>query len=63
MEPRRGRAELMSQPGAAGQEYRLVQIEEEYRRIGTRPPWVPPPPPDRVVVSPPPNDRDRRDRW
>jgi len=42
---------------AAGQEYRLVQLEAMYASSGTRPPWVPPPPPDPIVVSPPPYRR------
>jgi len=44
---------------AAGQEYRMVQIEEYYRSQGQQAPWMPPPSPkDSIVVSPPPYDRD-----
>lgn len=45
---------------AAGQESKIVEVEDHYRRNGQRPPWMPPPPPqDEIVVSPPPYERDR----
>jgi Zn-dependent protease len=49
---------------AAGQEYKMVQLESYYERNGERAPWAPPPPPPDIYVSPPPYAQPKpKRRW